>query len=230
MVPEEEVAENILIMLPSVLTTEERSAGCVMGLAEVERAMRDAQCRTALAELRNQLSVKSRLLTYKSLHSRHQGPNTRLQSMVERNEVQIRLHSEKYQAVWRACLRLVEGDMAALGWKQLKKEDIRQMEDAEELTEKAAACKKKEARRREAEQRLIREGEMRRPLAVDPVPEDDDSEGEEHRAEAGEGARVISWIWTMAGTTRTNTNLEDGTRIPTAVTTDAEMPVFSSSN
>ncbi|KAJ7287652.1 hypothetical protein C8J57DRAFT_1431164 [Mycena rebaudengoi] len=157
---EDKVAEDILVMLPSVLSAEERSVGCVGGVVEVKRCMRDAQCRVALVDLRNQLTIKSRLMTYKSLHSRHQGPNTRSQTRVEQNESQIRLHSEKYQFAWRAALQLVNGDAAALGWRQLKKEDIWQMESAEELTATAAVRKNWDERLREAELRLVAEGEI----------------------------------------------------------------------
>ncbi|KAJ6524090.1 hypothetical protein DFH09DRAFT_1250860 [Mycena vulgaris] len=60
--PVDEQVEDTPLFLPSAL----------MGWD----SMRDAQCAAALMRLRNQLHIKSRLLTYKKIHSRHQGPNT----------------------------------------------------------------------------------------------------------------------------------------------------------
>ncbi|KAJ7815732.1 hypothetical protein B0H14DRAFT_2277508, partial [Mycena olivaceomarginata] len=132
-VPEDEQPENVPLFLPSALNQAQRSLESVAGLAAIEEMLRDAQCSTALGRLRNQLHVKSRLLTYKVLQARHQGANTRSHTLVARNESKIRLHSEKYQMAWEAKLQLVGGDAGKVGWHVLRKEDIRSMEDAEEL-------------------------------------------------------------------------------------------------
>ncbi|KAJ7842742.1 hypothetical protein B0H13DRAFT_1648725, partial [Mycena leptocephala] len=123
--PADELPENEPLFLPSVLSAAARETGCTKGLLEMELLMRDAQCRSALIQLRNQLHIKSRYLNYKKLHTRHQGANTRAPTIVHRNETKIRLHSEKYQAVWGAMVAAESGDKSKVGWRKLKKEDIR---------------------------------------------------------------------------------------------------------
>ncbi|KAF7341815.1 hypothetical protein MSAN_02036500 [Mycena sanguinolenta] len=81
--------------------------------------------------------------------------NTRSRALVARNESKIRLHSEKFQMAWQARLRLVGGDKSKVGWPQLKKEDIRCMQDPEEHSRNA------EKRRKATERRLRKESELR---------------------------------------------------------------------
>ncbi|KAJ7833791.1 hypothetical protein B0H14DRAFT_3087669 [Mycena olivaceomarginata] len=101
--------ENEPLFLPSALSEAERAnGGCAEGLLEMELVMRDAQCRGALVKLRNQL-----------------GATTRARSIVNRNEQKIRLHSEKYQVAWNALWVNAGQDEHLVGWKKLKKEDIR---------------------------------------------------------------------------------------------------------
>ncbi|KAF8134145.1 hypothetical protein K438DRAFT_1519764, partial [Mycena galopus ATCC 62051] len=130
--PEQEQPEEVPLYLPLALMAAQRAVGSIKMLAEIENALRDAQCSTSLVKLRDKLHVKSRLLTYKELQARHQGANTRAQWIVERNECKIRLHSEKYQMAQEARCRLADGDLTKVGWQALRKEDIRCMEDAEE--------------------------------------------------------------------------------------------------
>ncbi|KAJ7848194.1 hypothetical protein B0H14DRAFT_2356855, partial [Mycena olivaceomarginata] len=174
---------------------------CAKGILEIEDSLRAAQCRTALPRLRRQLHVKSRLLLYKKHNSRHQGMNTRSRTIVARNESKIRLHSEKFQMAWQARLLIAGGDKDKVGWPQLKKEDIRCMQDAEELSRNA------EKRRRAMARREVRETEMR---ADGLLPQLDDDDDDEMVTRGGENVRQVSWIWTMAGTAGTEEELEDG--------------------
>ncbi|KAJ7801214.1 hypothetical protein B0H14DRAFT_3489904 [Mycena olivaceomarginata] len=200
----EELAENVPLMLPSSLTAAEREdGGCARAILEIENSLREAQCRTALPRLRRQLHVKSRLLLYKKHNSRHQGMNTRSRTIVARNESKIRLHSEKFQMAWQARLLIAGGNKDKVGWPQLKKEDIRCMQDAEELSRNA------EKRRRAAARREQREDEMRADGLLPLMDEDDD----EMVTRGGENVRQVSWIWTMAGTAGTEEELEDALRI-----------------
>ncbi|KAJ7278652.1 hypothetical protein C8J57DRAFT_1502495 [Mycena rebaudengoi] len=167
----------------------------------------------ALVRLRNQLHVKARLINYKRIHARHQGPNMRVRTVVARNESKIRLHSEKYQAGWKARLALARGDTSKVGRQRLRKEDIRLMEDAEELSKKAEKEHARAERRRQKEAELRASGEM--------VPEEEVSEEEqeveegeqEQRMRGRENRRQLSWIWTSTGTTGTDAELEDALRI-----------------
>ncbi|KAJ7300519.1 hypothetical protein DFH08DRAFT_919257 [Mycena albidolilacea] len=153
-VPEDEQPEQVPLFLPSALSTTQHSMEGVAALAAIEGAMREAQCSNALVRLRSQLHVKSRLLTYKALQARHQGANTRARAIVERNECKIRLHSEKYQMAWEAKRRLADGDAEMVGWPPLWREDIRCMEDAEELARSAEKRKEQEVRRLRREDAL----------------------------------------------------------------------------
>ncbi|KAJ7159910.1 hypothetical protein C8R43DRAFT_1086852 [Mycena crocata] len=135
--PDNEDVESVPLFLPSVLNDTQRTTEPLKGLAVMEDMLREVQLETALVRLRNQLHIKSRLLIHKKSHSRHQGANTRSQTLVARNESKIRLHSEKYQMAWEAKRRLAGGDVAAVGWHILAKEDIRCMEDKDELARDA---------------------------------------------------------------------------------------------
>ncbi|KAJ7337662.1 hypothetical protein DFH08DRAFT_705666, partial [Mycena albidolilacea] len=159
----------------------------VAALAAIEGAMREAQCSNALVWLRSQLHVKSRLLTYKALQARHQGANTRARTIVEQNECKIHLHSEKYQMAWEVKRRLANGDAEMVGWPPLRREDIRCMEDVEELARTAEKRKEQEARRRQHEDTLRAQGEM--PMLI---------------------VHKVSWIWTAAGHVGSDADLEEG--------------------
>ncbi|KAJ7047950.1 hypothetical protein C8F04DRAFT_1172413 [Mycena alexandri] len=203
--PAEELAEQVPVMLPSALPPALREGGgCVAGLVEIENEMRGAQCRTALPRLRNQLHIKSRFLLYKKHNSRHQGMNTRSRTIVARNETKIQLHSEKFQMAWEARLRIAGGDESRVGWPKLKKEDIRCMQDAEELSRNA------EKQRRANARRMRREEEHREDGLLPVVDEDED---DVMVTRGGENMREISWIWTLAGTAGTDEELEDALRI-----------------
>ncbi|KAJ7668824.1 hypothetical protein B0H14DRAFT_3102493 [Mycena olivaceomarginata] len=135
--PEDEQPENEPLFLLSALSDAQRAAGgCSPGLLEMELLMRDAQCRSSLVKLRNQLIIKARFLNYKSLHARHQGATTRSRTIVNRNETKIRLHSEKYQAAWSALLAAAGRNVSQVGWRRLVREDIRCMEDPTDLVTK----------------------------------------------------------------------------------------------
>ncbi|KAF7377196.1 CxC2 domain-containing protein [Mycena sanguinolenta] len=211
-----ELPEDVPLMLPSALSPAEREAGCIAGVHLIEILARDAQCSEALVRLRNQLHVKSRLLQYKEIQAQHQGANTRSRTLVARNESTICLHSERYQAAWDALRKLRPEE--ASGWRQLLREDVRTMEDAEELSKRQARQKKRDARRQEKLRRLAMErGSV--PDAEDGSSSDGDDREEGAGAEgqrvvnAAENKRQVTWIWTAAGTTGTDAELEEALRI-----------------
>lgn len=114
--PPKTQAEEVPLIPPSALTESQReSSGCWAGLLELDKEMRDAQCRSALASLRNQLHIKTQFLLYKENHARHQGINTRSRTIVACNESKIRLHSDKYQAAWHALISISSGVEGAVG-------------------------------------------------------------------------------------------------------------------
>ncbi|KAJ7216669.1 hypothetical protein GGX14DRAFT_359106 [Mycena pura] len=206
-VPSNTLAEDVPLILPSDLTEEQRAGGCVDGLFDMEREMRDAQCRTALVSLRLQLSVKARFLIYKKNHSRAQGMNTRSRTLIARNESKIRLHSEKYQRAHAALSAIIPGGAAAVGWRVLRKDDIRCMEDAVQLSLRQE--KERRARVREAKTRAELQAAGLPPLVnsrtdvLDTVTRGHGGGGaddDDDLVTVGESHREVSWIWTLAGT------------------------------
>ncbi|KAJ7204381.1 hypothetical protein GGX14DRAFT_569495 [Mycena pura] len=145
-IPANTLAEDIPLVLPSDLSEEQRAGGgCAEGLLQLEREMREAQCRTALVSLRMQLSIKARFLIYKKNHSRAQAMNTRSRTLIAWNENKIRLHSEKYQRAHAALVAMTPDGEPAVGWWRLRKANIQCMEDHVQLSRR----KEKERRTRE---------------------------------------------------------------------------------
>ncbi|KAJ7075019.1 hypothetical protein B0H15DRAFT_792382 [Mycena belliarum] len=208
-IPETTLAEDVPLLLPSALSEAERSC-CAPGLSDMEGLLRDAQCRTALPALRAKLHVKSRLLTYKKYQTRHQGPNTRARTIVTRNESKVRLSSEKYQCAWEAIRRLRGGDAAKVGWRLLRRDDIRCMQDEQDLKRKAKQRKAQSARRRKKVDELRAQGLL-------PAEEDEGMDWEDEEvgdATVPENQRQVSWIWATAGTSGTDEDLEEGRWVP----------------
>ncbi|KAF7301156.1 CxC2 domain-containing protein [Mycena indigotica] len=212
--PQDTLAERVPLIPPFALTPVERdNGGCREGLVVVERALRDAQCRSSLTSLQLQLHVKSRLLTYKKNNSRAQAMNTRSRSLVDQNERKILLYSEKYQHAWRALVAL-DGDDDLMSWRKLEKKDIRCMEDAEEVSRAERKRERAERNERSQDLALARAGLVALPRG--PIPmETSDAEEDETEAQRpaahpdrrhaareanalfkhGESRRQVSWIW-----------------------------------
>ncbi|KAJ7711496.1 hypothetical protein B0H16DRAFT_1745106 [Mycena metata] len=207
-IPEDQTVENMPLVLPSALSPAARSIGCLAGLSHVESRMRNAQCGSALASLRNHLHIKSRLLIYRQIHVRHQGANTRSRTIVARNEGKIGLHSEKYQMAWNAIRVLGDGDPSKVGWQVLNKDDIRCMEDTEDLVKKAERKARQDAKRRRWTAELKAHGLL--PAEMDQEMEVDE---EEERLRVPENRREVSWIWTVAGAEGTDAGFEEALRI-----------------
>ncbi|KAJ7123334.1 hypothetical protein C8R46DRAFT_1238064 [Mycena filopes] len=189
--PAETVAENVPLLLPSALAPVQRER-CVPGLEHIEGMMRDVQCRTGLTRLRTQLHVKSRLLLYKMGHARHQGATTRSRTVVTRNETKVRLHSEKYQTAWEALCQLNGGDAAMVGWKALRRQDIRCMGDTEDLRKKA----KRKQRHAEFHNKRMQELRAGGLLEAEEDEKMDWEDVEDDVVERGpENERQTSWIW-----------------------------------
>jgi hypothetical protein len=171
-----------------VLSDDELASGCIPGLSNTEQELRDAQCLSSLEQLRNHLHIKSRLITHKGIHVRHQGPNTRARALIKRNETKIRQLTQKYQDARAALLLLAGGNDAAVGWEVLKEEDVRCMEDSEELEKRANREHERQLRRDRRERDEAAEGDAGADEYVPPAPKT-----------PGEGRRTISWLWLAAG-------------------------------
>ncbi|KAJ8473447.1 hypothetical protein ONZ45_g16298 [Pleurotus djamor] len=179
-VPDEEEVESVPLFMPSSLSQEERVL-CLGNVGSVEAEFRDAECQSALNELRNGLLIKSRLLGYKNRNARHQTANTRTRTLINRNEAKIKAQTAKYQNAWEK-LKLLVGVDNMTKWKKLEKDDVRCMEDPDTVTSKHA--------RRE---RRVENG---RPDAIlVSLSGEKTSDGSGERMVPREGYRTISWIW-----------------------------------
>jgi hypothetical protein len=204
---DDEQPENEPLYLPSALSEAEHAdGGCASSLFKMELSMRDAQCRNALVKLRNQLVVKARFLNYKALHARHQGATTRARAIVNRNEVKIRLHSEKYQNAWNTLWVNAGRDESLVAWRKLRKEDIRCMEDEQDLAAKEARRRKAIGRQKRKYDELVAHA-VEIPAWLNNDSDDDEEIGE---TRVGESQRDVSWIWKAAGSTGTDADFEDG--------------------
>ncbi|KAF8139331.1 hypothetical protein K438DRAFT_1996130 [Mycena galopus ATCC 62051] len=170
-VPADEQPENEPLFLPSALSSVQRAlGGCTKGLLEIELLMRDAQCRSALVKLRNQL----------------------------------------YQAAWNALFEGENRDEARVGWRKLRKDDIRCIEDAEDLVVKEAKRRRAKDKRKRKFDELVAHGVD---VAVWMEDEEEEEGGAEGDERAGESWRKVSWIWMGAGTTGTDAGLTDALRV-----------------
>ena len=134
------------LYFPSELSTIQLSR-CSPGLLGLEMQFREAQCCSSLERLRNQLFIKTRFLIHKGLHIRHQAANTRARALLDRNERKIRLHALKYRDA-RAALLRHHDDASTFEWEELKQEDIRCMEDPDDLERRAKKATPGESRRK----------------------------------------------------------------------------------
>ncbi|KAJ7068434.1 hypothetical protein C8F01DRAFT_1246940 [Mycena amicta] len=213
---EDILPESVPLLLPSSLLSplatgvSGEASEALLELVAIERQLCEAQCRTALVQLRNQLHIKSRLLLYKRNHSRHQTMNTRSRAVVARNESHIRLHSEKYQMAWNALVSMVGGSEAEVGWKKLEKADIRCMQEGETFSRKEAERQRKEKKQLEREARLRAEGELGPIRVNDEEMEVEEEEEDAERFTEGQNRSIISWIWTSTGSQGTDAEIREG--------------------
>ncbi|KAJ7711574.1 hypothetical protein B0H16DRAFT_1343629 [Mycena metata] len=114
--------ENVPLFLPSSPSSTQREAGCFKGVVRTEERLRDAQCRSALEQIRSSLHVKSRFRTYKGGQVRHQGVTTRSRNLMDRNDAKIRIYGKKYIAAWEALRALLGPEN--VGWKRLDPKKI----------------------------------------------------------------------------------------------------------
>ncbi|KAL1689041.1 hypothetical protein GGG16DRAFT_126749 [Schizophyllum commune] len=196
-------AERTPVFPPSALTPSERLQ-CHPALVDVEHRLREAQCRSSLDNMRNLLIVKSRLLTYKNVNVRHQGPSTRARETLKKNEHKIQRQARKYVAAHAALVNLAGGDASKVQWHPLDmRKDIRCMEDGDD------------GRAR---------GKRRSHADVDGGDEEGAGSGEQAaqtaathlqrcRDATGEGRRVISWIWRGVDTSGSSASIYSGIKV-----------------
>ncbi|KAL1738539.1 hypothetical protein HDZ31DRAFT_78284, partial [Schizophyllum fasciatum] len=157
--------EETPLFPPSSLTSAERRR-CFHGVAETE----------------------SRLLTYKNINVRNQGPNTRAQAALAKNMDKIKRQAHKYCAAHAALVSLADEDAMQVSWHALDvNKDVRCMEDGDDGHQRG---------RKRANGDADAQG----------VPSGGGTDGpgshlQQCREATGEGRRKISWIWRGVDTT-----------------------------
>ncbi|KAL1743885.1 hypothetical protein HDZ31DRAFT_39981, partial [Schizophyllum fasciatum] len=193
--------EKIPLFPPSALPSAEHSA-CHAGLADLERRLREAQCRSSLDGMRNLLIVKSRLLTYKNVNTRHQAPSTRARATLKKNDQKIQRQARKYVAAHTALLRLAADNACTVTWHALDiNKDVRCMEDGDDGRSRG----KKRARPTDDDGEAASAGEQAARTSGGHL--------QQCRDATGEGRRIISWIWKGVDTIGSSAALYSGIKV-----------------
>ncbi|KAK7028192.1 hypothetical protein VNI00_014882 [Paramarasmius palmivorus] len=206
--------ENVPLYLPSQLSEAQVKSCPGPDLSVIEARFRNAQCSESLDEMRNQLLIKWRLRTYKGLHVRHQEKLRRSNTLLNLNESKIHLHSQRYQDAWSALRVLSLRTCTTLNWRELKRSDIRCMEDPEDGPV-GNPRKNRTTQTTEERAEVVTGSENQsgdRDLSSDndfePGTDEDETPTEALKRwqqkrdkivkQTGEGKRVVSWIWVAA--------------------------------
>ncbi|KAF7313769.1 CxC2 domain-containing protein [Mycena chlorophos] len=231
--PQDILAEKVPLLLPSSLaalwrssvTNDDELEPMQQLLLSMEGKLRRGQCSTALANLRSFLHLKYHLIFFKKNHVRHQAMNTRSQATIAKNESHVLFHSQKYQASWLALLQIENGDLQAVGFRRLKKKDIRCLKDAEVFSRKEEKRRERAIQRRE---RLREEGGLLEPESMDDEDggDDDDDAGEDEHFEEGSNKRMVSWIWHGAQT-GADAAMDEGVSFSACIASFAHAPQLS---
>jgi hypothetical protein len=123
-------AEHTPLLLPSALSHAERLPPLsAPGLAVSEARLRDGQCDESLDLIHHGLCVKKRLQTYRSRNSQWQHQNTRLRTLVDSQQREVDLAANTYRQA-RMARRALDDVAGASQWQELKKADVRMLEEA----------------------------------------------------------------------------------------------------
>ncbi|KAJ7182634.1 hypothetical protein C8R43DRAFT_1116267 [Mycena crocata] len=172
-------AENVGLYMPSELSDWEQANGCQRGVVAIEAALREAQCRTALATVRKQLHAKRHLIGFRNSHVTGNNKAGRARTLISQVAERVEASAARYRHGRAALEALVddEGDSYLTQlphFKELKQVDLTL---DNELIESDTAARKKLA--------LMGAGKgVRMPRHI-----------------AGSSKRVLSWIWTAQGAT-----------------------------
>ncbi|KAF9230663.1 hypothetical protein BU15DRAFT_57022, partial [Melanogaster broomeanus] len=123
------------LWLPSAIA--EKGRHCDLKLSEIEWKLRQAQANEALEQLRQQLRLKSHLVTFKKEWITGQRANTRSQTIIKAVQAKIDATAEKYSTA-RTALGALAIPLAKLDWGDqypvLNRDDIRCMAEGLEET------------------------------------------------------------------------------------------------
>ncbi|KAJ3818118.1 hypothetical protein F5880DRAFT_1511225, partial [Lentinula raphanica] len=179
----EENTKDTVLVFPSDLSDSERESGCRAGILAIERKLREGQLSSSLDKLRNNLHIKSRLLTYRTTNVAHQA---------------------------RKALTKIVGGEQNVSWHQLHAKDVCMMQEEPPQGNLRKRLGKRRRDEDEAQQELEWQKEQEKfEQQIQELQGTEQgrrmTELQRLRAVCGEGKRRVSWIWMACG----NGALED---------------------
>ncbi|KAJ3817611.1 hypothetical protein F5880DRAFT_1492633, partial [Lentinula raphanica] len=192
-------AEDIPLVFPLDLSEAERASGCRAGLLLIEQKLRESQLSTSLDRLRNNLHIKSRLLTYRNTNVVHQARVTKSQALLARTQRQIDLSAKRYRTAWNALAKIVGGERN-VAWRFLHDRDVCMMweEPPQGNLRKRIGKRRREEEQEEQEQEWQKEQERINAQVLELAGTEQGrqmSDLQRLRAACGEGKQRLSWIW-----------------------------------
>ncbi|TRM55258.1 hypothetical protein BD626DRAFT_553106 [Schizophyllum amplum] len=187
-------AEQRPLFPPSALSAAELTS-CLGDVADIERRLRDAQCRVSLDAIRNLLLAKSRELRFKNTNVRHQGSTTRARNVIKLQDDKIYALARKYLCARSALLALAGEGASSVQWRALDiNRDLRCLEEDDG-----------------------RRTQQRAPEGIDGTEGAAPASNLQGvRDGTGEGRRTVSWIWYGTNTRDPDaqgTELYEGVRV-----------------
>lgn len=173
--------EDIVLFMPSDLSSIKRRKYCSTGLPQLEDHLRYAEACDALEELRHQLRTRSFTNKFKVKNVTGQVKNTRAREVQHRIDDKVQMAELKYKRAREAVTKL-RGKGA---WEQrlqvLHRSDVRALNERQLNAQEA-----------------LDEQRLRARLGTAPTPLDDERRVLQP-ASLGEGHRRPSWIWMSGG-------------------------------
>ncbi|KAK7676418.1 hypothetical protein QCA50_020636 [Cerrena zonata] len=176
--------ESIAIYLPSKLTPSTRNSVCESELVETETAIREAQLRQSLDDLRRELRARMFANKFKTKNITGNRYMTRARDWMKRIDEKVLAAKHEYQEARSAYLCLKGHGSWEEQFKDLKDEDVRG------INERALSEQERQERKAAREAAGLDDDE----LSAEPMP-DGCHPGERNR-------QPISWIWYTFSTGR----------------------------
>ena len=179
-----QLAEDILLSLPSSLTTQVRAETCPAGVTSIEECFREAQAFEALDDMRRYLHQRSFAATFKIKNVTGQRANTWARQWINTINTKVVNAKLTYHRA-RSCLFSIRGTG---DWEKtlrvLADVDVRAVNERALTAEEKADCI------------AVQEAGG----VVDPV----DGVPIQQAVSLGDGRRTLSWIWHAPGGSDTN--------------------------
>lgn len=191
--------ESTRLYFASELSMTQRARACAVGISEAEEEVRLADVSEALEALRRHLRTRTFLNKWRIKNISGQRPSTRARALQDRVDVKVHAAKMRYRHSRMAYLALHGPGEWARGFRELRDEDVRSMNERE-LTKREMEKRDEALRARARRDEAQRDQELRGGgiLVEDVVSvnEDQDSrDGVPLAGPRGDGHRKLSWIW-----------------------------------